>query len=80
MMKCLPVPLLCTPLLLAAAALRAHAQHANCDLGTLQSHLAGVQEECCFDDSISDLQENLIAVRGHAASRALPCAKRSPLH
>ena len=49
-------------LLLAAGA---HAQ--QCDLAELQSHLAAVQSECCFDDSISDLQENLVAVRPRAA-------------
>ena len=47
--------------LLLAAAGRAQAQ--QCDLAMLQSHLAAVQQECCFDDSISDLQENLVAVR-----------------
>ena len=44
-----------------AAGGRAQAQ--QCDLAMLQSHLAAVQQECCFDDSISDLQENLVAVR-----------------
>ena len=50
-------------LLLAAGA---HAQ--QCDLAELQSHLAAVQSECCFDDSISDLQENLVAVSTRTSS------------
>ena len=38
-----------------------HVRAQGCSLSGLQTHLATVQEECCYDDSAAGLQEDLVA-------------------